>query len=137
MKKSIGPRTILQPNPVLIIGSYDQNVIYCKEGNSWDNIFRNSTTEVVCAEARTALETEGFFAGKIERNTAECGGNKNYYLRTGNYLNYLSSAESGTQPRFGLATGTLQSYVNTTYGVRFGVMVFNNNNPSSRCFDFF
>ena len=25
MKKSIGPRTIIQPNPVLIIGSYDQN----------------------------------------------------------------------------------------------------------------
>ena len=25
MKKSIGPRTILQPNPVLMIGSYDPN----------------------------------------------------------------------------------------------------------------
>ena len=25
MKKSIGPQTIIQPNPVLIIGSYDQN----------------------------------------------------------------------------------------------------------------
>jgi len=25
MKKSIGPRAIIQPNPVLIIGSYDQN----------------------------------------------------------------------------------------------------------------
>jgi len=109
-------------------GSYDRSVVYCKEGNSWDNVFRNATTDVGCSEARTALETEGFFAGKIERSTAECGGNKTYYLRTGNYLNYLSSAESGTQPRFGLATGTLQSYLNTTYGVRFGVMVFNDAN---------
>ena len=25
MKKSIGPRAIIQPNPVLIVGSYDQN----------------------------------------------------------------------------------------------------------------
>ena len=25
MKKSIGPHAIIQPNPVLIIGSYDQN----------------------------------------------------------------------------------------------------------------
>jgi flavin reductase (DIM6/NTAB) family NADH-FMN oxidoreductase RutF len=25
MKKSIGPQAIIQPNPVLIIGSYDQN----------------------------------------------------------------------------------------------------------------
>ena len=48
------------------VGSYDQSIVYYKAGNSWDNIFRNSTTEVVCPEARTALETEGFFAGKIE-----------------------------------------------------------------------
>ena len=26
MKKSIGPRTIIQPNPVLVVGSYDSNL---------------------------------------------------------------------------------------------------------------
>ncbi len=109
-------------------GIYSTGVVYYKIGSSWDNIFGNSTAEIVCSQARTALETEGFYSGKIDAPTAGCDGSKNYFLRTGNYLNYLSTADSGMRPRLGIATGTLQSYINTTYGVRFGVMIFNDQN---------
>ena len=109
-------------------GIYSTGVVHYKIGNSWDNIFRNSTAEIVCSQARTALETEGFYSGKIDAATAGCDGNKNYFLRAGNYLNYLSTPDSGMRPRLGIATGTLQSYINTTYDVRFGAMIFNDDN---------
>ena len=37
----------------------------------------------------------------------------------------LTGGPGGNLPRFGLATGIIHSYVNTTAGVRFAVMGFN------------
>jgi len=44
----------------------DPNAVYYKStGNSWDKIYRNTIGEILCADARDALSTYGFFNGRI------------------------------------------------------------------------
>ncbi|NIQ39360.1 MAG: hypothetical protein GTN81_12310, partial [Proteobacteria bacterium] len=105
-------------------GSYDSGKVYHRSRGTWDNVFRDSVATISCDEARTALQTEGFYNGKIRFSTT-CGGQQTRYLRTGNYLNFLATNPSDNRPKLGVAKGTIQSYVNTTYGVRFGTMIFN------------
>jgi type IV pilus assembly protein PilY1 len=107
-------------------GTYNSATVYYRSRGHWDPsyIFRDSVATVACVEARTALETEGFYNGKIQIDT-QCGGNQNEFLRTGNYLNYLSSASNNSQSRLGVAIGSMQSFINTTPGLRFGAMIFN------------
>jgi len=106
-------------------GAYDTAKVYYRWRGSWDHILRDSTAEIACDEARTALETEGFYNGRIRIVTTQCGGRRTYYLRTGNYLNYLETVGSDSRPKLGIAKGTIQSFINSTYGVRFGTMIFN------------
>ena len=107
-------------------GVYTTVTVYYKWRGHWDPsyIFRDSVATIACVEARTALETEGFYNGKIQIDT-QCGGNQNRFLRTGNYLNYLESASGHSQSRLGVAKGSMQSFINATAGVRFGAMIFN------------
>ncbi|NIQ39325.1 MAG: hypothetical protein GTN81_12135, partial [Proteobacteria bacterium] len=105
-------------------GTYITGTVYHRWRGTWDNVFRDSVAEISCDEARTALQTEGFYNGKIKIDTT-CGGQQTRYLRTGNYLNFLASSPPSSQSKLGVAKGTIQSYVNTTYGVRFGTMIFN------------
>ncbi len=106
-------------------GIYDSAKVYYQWKGSWNRIFRDSTAEIICIEAVTALETEGFYNGKIDVSTTQCEGTQTNYLRTGNYGNFLRTGGTGTLPRLGVAKGTIQSYINTTAGVRFGAMIFN------------
>ena len=100
-------------------------VFYSANGQTW-NLYRSSVNDVVCDDVRNVLLTEGFFTGKIKFQTSECGKSTQTNLRLGNYMNYVQvSGGSGTQPKLGLAKGIIQSYVNTTDGVRFGAMIFN------------
>jgi type IV pilus assembly protein PilY1 len=111
----------LYPNSLGI----DPNAVYYKSGVDWDTVYRNSIGEIRCVGARDALSTYGYFNGRLDNET-ECGGRKTWYLRTGNYRNYLVyTGPSETRPRLGVAKGTVQSFINTTYGVRFGAMIFN------------
>ena len=80
----------------------------------------------IAPRARNPLRFDGMFNGKLKSDTT-CGGNKTLYLQTGNYMNYLVWTTTSNQPRLGLAKGTLHSYVNSTEGIRFGLMVFNAN----------
>jgi type IV pilus assembly protein PilY1 len=105
-------------------GSYQTDTVYYRWHGSWDHVFRDVVTDVSCNEARTALENEGLYNGRILFNT-NCGGHRVRYLRTGNYLNFLATDPPTDHPKLGVAKGTIQSYVNTTYGVRFGAMIFN------------
>jgi type IV pilus assembly protein PilY1 len=59
-------------------------------------------------------------------NFSGCG-YKNKDFQIGNFRNYLQATggPGGSRPRFGLATGIIHSYINTTSGVRFAVMAFN------------
>ncbi len=58
-------------------------------------------------------------------NYTGCG-YKNLNFETGNYMNFLqlTGGPGGKRPRSGLANGIIRSYVNTTLGVRFAVMDF-------------
>jgi len=108
-------------------GDYSTATVYYRSRGHWDPsyIFRDSTVNITCVEARTALENEGFYNGKIQIDT-QCGGNENQFLRTGNYLNFLSTVDQHhSQSRLGVAKGSMQSFINATYGVRFGAMIFN------------
>jgi type IV pilus assembly protein PilY1 len=110
--------------PTTYPGGYGPDTVYYRWRGSWDNVFRNPVADVSCDDARTALENEGFYNGRIRIDTT-CGGGQNRFLRTGNYLNFLETASTGNHPKLGLAKGTIQSYINTTYGIRFGTMIFN------------
>jgi type IV pilus assembly protein PilY1 len=68
-----------------------------------------------------ALRDYGFYTGPA------CG--KPYgNLSTGNYLNYMQvTGGPADKPKLGLAKGIIQSYINTTDGIRFGAMIFNYN----------
>ena len=57
--------------------------------------------------------------------TGKKKGGVNVTLSTGNYLNWQILSSTSNQPRLGLAKGILHSYINSTDGIRFGLMVFN------------
>jgi type IV pilus assembly protein PilY1 len=103
----------------------DPTTVYYKSGGNWDTKYRDSIDKIECLEAKYALHNYGYFNGRLDDRT-ECGGRKTWYLRTGNYRNYLVyRGPSENRPRLGVAKGTVQSFINTTYGVRFGAMIFN------------
>jgi len=100
-------------------------VYYLAGGRSW-NIYRNSVDLIFCDFVKTALMNDGFYNGKIKFTTSECGTINNISLRTGNYLNYMQlTGGPEDKPKLGIAKGIIQSYVNTTEGIRFGAMIFN------------
>ncbi len=113
--------TSIYPNSLGV----DPSAVYYKSGGKWDTIYRDPIDQIECIDARTALSTYGYFNGRLD-NLTECGGRKTWYLRTGNYRNYLVyTGPSENRPRLGVAKGTVQSFINTTNGVRFGAMIFN------------
>ncbi len=65
MKKSIGPRAIIQPNPVLIVGSYDQN--------DRPNIMAVAWGGICCSKppcAAISLRQATYTYGNIQHNRA-------------------------------------------------------------------
>jgi type IV pilus assembly protein PilY1 len=74
----------------------DPSSVYYKSGAKWDTVYRESIDLITCVDARNALHNYGYFNGSSEN-----------------------------RPRLGVAKGTVQSFINTTNGVRFGAMIFN------------
>jgi type IV pilus assembly protein PilY1 len=69
------------------------------------------------AAARNALQTTGYWTGKISGSTLNL-----YY---GNYLDYyLCSSCDGVEPKITIAKRVLTNLVNSVEGVRFGLMKF-------------
>lgn len=108
--------------PQVYTGTYSTNAVYKKSGNNW-NLYKDHYNQILCPAAQSALAIYGLFNGKVKADTT-CGGG-NEFLQTGNYMNYLLLFQTSNQPRIGLATGTLHSYINSTEGINFGLMVFN------------
>jgi len=109
-----------------VVTDYPNRVYYRTGGGNW-NLYRNSIDEIICAPVKTALQTYGLYTGQISFASSDCGGN-NVNLNTGNYLNYMQiTGGPADKPKLGLAKGIIQSYINTTEGVRFGAMIFNDN----------
>jgi type IV pilus assembly protein PilY1 len=111
-------------------GPYNSNQVFSKQGSNWV-LFWNDVETINCPDTKDKLKTYGTWNGKIKSDT-NCGGSKTQFLQTGNYMNYLVWTTTSNQPRLGLATGTIHSYINTTDGIRWGLMVFNANGQGGR-----
>ncbi|MEM4245092.1 MAG: PilC/PilY family type IV pilus protein [Candidatus Nanoarchaeia archaeon] len=109
-------------DPVVVPQANRDTVYYRVLWGAW-LVFKNSITEVECADARTALTTLGHYEGWTN---ASCSGTYRT-LRTGNYRNYLASAGNETIPKLTVAKKVITEFLNSVKGVRVGVMVFNNS----------
>jgi len=110
-----------------VVTDYPTKVYYKTGGGNW-NLYRDSVESIICSSVKTALQTNGFYSGKIKFSSSECGTTNNVNLNTGNYLNYMQmTGGPADKPKLGLAKGIIQSFINTTDGVRFGAMIFNYN----------
>ena len=99
---------------------YPKDTVYIKTGSKWGVWGDVSAT---CESLKTLLID---FGEAI--NFSGCGFTKRDF-QIGNFRNFLqlNGGPGGNLPRFGLANGILRSYINTTGGVRFSVMTFNND----------
>jgi type IV pilus assembly protein PilY1 len=76
---------------------------------------------------QTDLLAQGYARGEIYSSSPyNCGGTSKR-LRTGNYRNYVESGVGAPRRRIDIAKEVINDLINTTTGVRFGVMRFNNN----------
>jgi len=66
--------------------------------------------------ARDALTASGYWYGKIAGTQ--------YYLFTGNYMNWKAAASPTTEPKITIAKQVVASLIQNTAGVRFGTMKF-------------
>ena len=100
-------------------------------GGVW-RLFADHAAGIACQEARNALLNQGFYNGWIQWN-GTCGGWLYQYLRTGNYRNYLVETEDEeTTTKLEVAKDVIQAFVTSTYGIRMGAMIFNNNNEGGQ-----
>ncbi len=109
-------------NPTTV---YPGNAVYTKSGSKWILWHSDYTaTDFLCPDLRDNYLSQ--FGEAI--NYSGCGISKKDF-QTGNFRNFLqlNGGPGGSRPRFGLANGIIHSYINTTGGVRFAVMSFNND----------
>ncbi len=116
--------------------TYLRTEVYYKSGNNWvdtgfyvgDPIPSRSPLPqlLACEDLRSTLLLEGQAI-----NYSGCGYSRKDF-QTGNFMNFLqlTGGPGGNRPRFGLATGIIHSYINTTSGIRFAVMAFNRDNAA-------
>lgn len=91
-------------------------VVYHQKKPKYDpEVYKNSIADVPDANARDALATVGFWAGKIKGSKV--------YLRLGNYINFWNcSSCSGLERKFDVAKRVITQLIENVEGVRFGVM---------------
>lgn len=109
-------------NPSII---YPRYAVYQKSGSKW-NKWADDVNAISCVDLKNNYLIP--FGEAINYTNSGCGINKKDF-QTGNFMNFLQLAggPGGSRPRFGLANGIIHSYINTTGGVRFAVMTFNND----------
>lgn len=121
-------------------GSYSHNWVYRLSNGSWVqfvNIGANEIvddTEILCPSAQDALNNEGHWQGLLNNASPySCNGwwKVNRNLRTGNYLNYYTTQGPQTRTKISIAKDTVKNIIQTTDGVRFGLMVFNTSEGGS------
>ena len=131
---------------------YNPNYVYWLYGNNYQtmvNIGSNHTVdanEIVCADVRNTLNSVGVLSNAVlcqsSRSTClyyPCGACTNYgsscrngttltrTLATGNYLNWQNQPRTITRSKIDIAKDTIWEVIKTTPGVRWGIMVFNND----------
>ena len=116
-------------NPPAI--AYPKDEIYVKSaGNKWvDTGYATTSVPPLCSDLVDNYLNP--FGQAVNYSSSFCGINKKDF-QTGNFRNFLQiGGPGGSRSRFGLANGVLHSYINTTSGVRFAVMVFNRDTANN------
>ena len=106
---------------------YSGNAVYTKSGSKWV-LWANDVNTISCEDLRNNYLIPYGEAINYSNSVLGCGISKKDF-QTGNFMNFLqlNGGPGGSRPRFGLANGIIHSYINTTGGVRFAVMAFNND----------
>jgi hypothetical protein len=106
---------------------YEYNKNGTNEATKWP-VFKNTITEVCCPWGRDPLRTKGHYEGPTD---CSCSYKQSSVktLRTGNYRNFVASVGEGNvdMTKLDVAKRVLAEFINTAYGVRIGIMIFNNN----------
>lgn len=120
MKDSIGTFIPYDGNTAYPGTTYTSAAVYRQQSSTTYTVYANSIAAVSSATARAALATNGFWSGKI--------GGSSVNLFVGNYLNYQTcSSCDGVEPKIVIAKRIVTNLITNTEGVRFGVMIFANN----------
>ena len=101
------------------------NAVYkWKSGeNKWVSYIAN-VSSVTCTKARNGLNNSGMYQGKLNTGGACSGKSGSFAL--GNYINWLT-AGGGYRAKMEVAKEVLSDLINSTSGVRFGLMIFNSS----------
>ena len=105
-------------NPPTVYPTY---ALYVKtSGNKW-SLQNNDYRNLSCPDLVNLLTQDGQAI-----NYSGCGYSKKDF-QIGNFMNYMQlvGGPGGSRPRYGLQNGIIHSYINTTGGVRFAVMTYN------------
>ena len=112
-------------------GSYTSQAVYYRKRVWWWytwEYFAPDVNALSCSSIKTELLDLGYARGDIYfSNPYNCGGTDKR-LRTGNYMNYVQSGAGDDRKRIDVAKEVITDLINTTTGVRFGVMRFNEYN---------
>jgi type IV pilus assembly protein PilY1 len=98
------------------------SVVYKSGSSNTYTKYADTVADVAKAAAQTALNTVGYWSGKINGSNVD--------LFTGNYLNYqIGFCANGacTEAKIDIAKDVLKNLVDTVTGVRFGFMKFYGN----------
>jgi type IV pilus assembly protein PilY1 len=108
--------------------TYPRYAAYMKSGANW-NEWVPDYRSISCTDLR-----DNYLAPYGEAiNYSGCSLSKKDF-QTGNFRNFLqlTLGQGANRSRFGLSTAVLRSYINTTTGVRFGMMSFNNDSTGNK-----
>jgi len=125
-------------------GSYDSSMTYTVTNNCSGNCSTNAvykttdggatgtllnasinniTTSCNSVNPRSILQTYGTYSGRKLNSNGSCAGSGNAVYVLGNYINWYHSA-TGFKEKIAIARDVIKNLVNTTQGVKFGVMTF-------------
>lgn len=90
----------------------------------WVNHIALGSVQEPC---HTTLSTTGQYVGRLSGTSGSCTSGLNRTYATGNYINWLNSSFVESYPKIEIAKQVLRDLINSTVGVRFGLMIFNNN----------
>src|SRR5580765_1681645 len=106
----------------------DSVKVYKSGSSSTYTSYANDVPSVNSSAARNALNSTGYWSGKISGSTVN--------LFTGNYLNYLygtcASGGACTKPKMQIAQEVINGLLDSVQGVRFGIMTFYYGSGSTR-----
>jgi type IV pilus assembly protein PilY1 len=112
-------------------GTHDKNGVYQRTWSwthmRWEwSLITSDVDNIGCTAIKDQLKDTGYATGYM-RGAPDftCGGSTEKRLRMGNYMNYLASGVGENRSRISVAKEVLTDLINTTTGVRFGLMVFN------------